>query len=251
MRRARVVLVAGILGGLLLMGCGTGTPTSQTRQVGTFERLQVDGSLDLDVSLSNRPEPGVRVSAGSKTIDRIRTEVRNGTLHIETKSRGLVIGPNPVGDVDISLGVPALAGVEVKGSSNLRLSGISAKELELRMTGDGELRVLGRADRIEVELDGSVDADLSRLAVIAAPGPHRRSRPDRPAGQRLARAGARGQRATSPTAAAPASARGSTAPATCASWTTKGVRPLESTRLKGSDPLTGATRSGSGSRGGA
>ena len=81
MRRA-ALLVAALGGGLLLSACGTGTPVTENRQVGTFQRLEVEGSLDLDVRLFNRPDPGVRVTAGSKAIDRIRTEVHGDTLRI-------------------------------------------------------------------------------------------------------------------------------------------------------------------------
>jgi hypothetical protein len=166
--RRAALLVAGLGAGLLLSACGTGDPVTENRQVGTFQRLEVEGSLDLDVRLFNRPDPGVRVTAGSKAIDRIRTEVHGDTLRITTRSKGLVIGPNPIGDVSVSLGVPALAGVEVSGSSSVSLSGLSAKALELRVNGDGDIEALGRVDRLDIEIDGSGDTNLSRLSSKSA-----------------------------------------------------------------------------------
>jgi hypothetical protein len=149
-------------------GCGVGEPVTQTRMVGQFQRLQVDGSLDIDVSLLNRPDPGLRITAGEKTIDRIRTEVDGDTLHITTKSHGLVIGPNPVGDVSVSLGVPALAALVVNGDSSVALSGLSAKSLTLRVNGSGDITARGRVDDLEVEIDGSSDTNLGGLSAQTA-----------------------------------------------------------------------------------
>jgi hypothetical protein len=119
-----VVLAA--LGAPALAGCDSGPPVSQTRPVDGYSQLEVEGELDLEVRLFNRPEPGVRITAGDKAIDRIRTEVIDDTLRISTKSRGLTIGPDPLGDVSVSLGVSALTGLRVDGSADVLLSGLSA-----------------------------------------------------------------------------------------------------------------------------
>jgi hypothetical protein len=162
--RPRAALLALTAAALLATGCDSGPPVSQTRAVESFSSLEIDGSLDLEVALSNRPDPGVHITAGEKAIDRIQTEVVNGTLRISTKSRGLTIGPDPLGDVSISLGVPVLTGLRVDGSADVMLSGLSAKAFELRVTGSGEVEARGRVDDLEVEVDGSADTDLSELS---------------------------------------------------------------------------------------
>ncbi len=165
MRRplAAVMLAAAVLG-----GCAHGPSVSQTRESGTFTQLEVSGDVSLDVRLFNRPEPGVRITAGQEAIDRIRTEVSDDTLMISTKSRGLTIGPDPLGDVSVSLGVPALAGLRVNGSADVTLSGLSAKAFELRVSGSGKVQARGRVDDLELEVDGSADLNLRDLATQAA-----------------------------------------------------------------------------------
>jgi hypothetical protein len=149
---------------LALTGCDNGPQVSQTRNVGTFTRLEVSGDVSLNVALFNRPDPGVRITAGSKAIDRIRTEVVGDVLRVSTKSRGLTIGPDPLGAVSISLGVPALTGLRVDGSADVLLSGLSAKAFELRVSGSGDIRARGRVDDLEMEVDGSANSDLADLA---------------------------------------------------------------------------------------
>jgi hypothetical protein len=166
-RRIAAVLAAAAAMGALT-GCDNGPPVSQTREVGTFTRLEVSGQLHLTVALFNRPQPGVRITAGQKAIDRIRTQVIADTLRISTRSRGLTIGPDPLGDVSVSLGVPALRGLRVDGPADVMLSGLSAKAFELRVNGSGEVQARGRVDSLEAEIDGSADSDLGGLATQQA-----------------------------------------------------------------------------------
>jgi hypothetical protein len=136
--------------------------------VGGFTHLEVSGQLNLQIALFNRPQPGVRITAGRKAIDRIRTQVVGDTLRISTRSRGLTIGPDPLGNVSVSLGVPALAGLRVDGPADVRLSGLSAKAFELRIAGSGDVTARGRTDDLEMEIDGSANTDLSDLATQTA-----------------------------------------------------------------------------------
>ena len=159
-----VRLAAAVLAAAALGGCDNGPSVSQTRESGTFTQLEVSGDLELDIRLFNRPEPGLRITAGEEAIDRIKTEVVGDTLRVSTKSRGLTIGPDPLGDVSVSLGVPALVGLQVDGSADVMLSGLSAKAFELRVDGSGEVRARGRVDELELEVDGSADTDLRDLA---------------------------------------------------------------------------------------
>ena len=162
MRRAAAVLAALAL--LALTGCDSGPPVSQTRNLGSFTRLEVSGDVSLVVRLFNRPDPGVRITAGEKSIDRIRTELVGDTLRVSTKSRGLTIGPDPLGAVSISLGVPALVGLRVDGSADVMLSGLSAKAFELRVSGSGDVQARGRVDDLAMEVDGAADTNLAGLA---------------------------------------------------------------------------------------
>jgi hypothetical protein len=159
-----VTAAAALVAALALGGCDNGPPVSQTRETAAFTRLEVSGDLSLDIRLLNRPDPGVRITAGSKSIDRIKTQVVGDVLRVSTKSRGLTIGPDPLGDVSISLGVPALLALRVDDQADVRLSGLSAKSFELRVDGSGDVQARGRVDDLEMEVDGSAETDLRDLA---------------------------------------------------------------------------------------
>ena len=160
----RLAACLAVAAAVALAGCDSGPPVSQTRDLTGFTRLEVSGDLSLDIRLFNRPDPGVRITAGSKSIDRIKTEVVGDVLRVSTRSRGLTIGPDPLGDVEISLGVPVLLALRVDGQADVTLSGLSAKSFELRVNGSGDVQARGRVDDLEMEVDGSAETDLKDLA---------------------------------------------------------------------------------------
>jgi Putative auto-transporter adhesin, head GIN domain len=105
----------------------------------------------------------VRVRAGEKVIDDVRTEVHDGTLQVTFDHDGWG-GDNVV--VDVS--VPRLAGIETSGSGDIDADGVAADGFEVRSDGSADIAVAGTVTRLAVDLDGSGDADLGELTAREA-----------------------------------------------------------------------------------
>jgi len=104
----------------------------------------------------------VRVRAGEKVIDDVRTEVRDGTLHLTFDHDGF-----GGGDVVVEASVPKLTGIEASGSGDID-AGIDANAIEVRSDGSADIALEGAAGRLALDLDGSGDADLAGLAAREA-----------------------------------------------------------------------------------
>jgi Putative auto-transporter adhesin, head GIN domain len=143
-----------------LAGCSIGDDgprTSQTRDVATFTRI--DNRDSVDVVLHVGEPQRVRVRAGEKVIDDVRTEVRDGTLQVTFDHDGF--GGD---DVIVEASAPSLAGVAASGSGDIDVDGIEADAFDLRSDGSADIALAGTAGRLAVNLDGSGDADLAELA---------------------------------------------------------------------------------------
>ena len=148
-----------VLPALAVGGCSLGddgTRTSQTREVDPFTR--VDNRDSVDVRLQVGEPLSVRVLAGEKVIDDVRTEVRDGTLKVTLDHDGLG-GSNVV----VEAAVPDLTGVVVDGSGNVEASGIDGGELDVTSDGSGDVMLEGAVERLALDVDGSGDADLAGL----------------------------------------------------------------------------------------
>jgi hypothetical protein len=149
---------------LVLAGCSIGDDgpqTTQTRDLAAFSRLENEDSVDVRLAVGEPQH--VRVRAGEKVIDDLRTEVRDGTLHIAFDHDGF--GGD---DVVVEASAPALTAVEASGSGDIDVEGIDADAFQLRSDGSADIALAGTAGRLGVFLDGSGEADLAGLAAREA-----------------------------------------------------------------------------------
>jgi hypothetical protein len=168
--RSLLLLFAGALAVLTVAGCDfadDGPRTTQTRDVAAFTHIDNRGSVDVRLHIGEQQR--VKVWAGEKVIDDVRTEVHDGTLEIAFDHSGW--GGN---DVVVEASVPKLAGVESSGSGDIDADGIKARAFEVRSDGSADIALAGAAEALRVSLNGSGDADLAALnahrATVAVSG---------------------------------------------------------------------------------
>jgi hypothetical protein len=150
---------------LVLAGCGGGPRVTETRDVAAFDRVEVADSIDVDVV----PGSGdVQVHAGKDVMDRIETRSDGGVLRLDVVDRGIVIGPDPLGDVRVTVAASDLQGVTVSGAGDVVLDGLDSDRFEISVEGAGEVEATGRADHLAASIDGAGDARLGNLSARTA-----------------------------------------------------------------------------------
>lgn len=151
---------------LAATGCGAGPKTTETRRVAAFDRIEVRGSIDVQVVPG--PATDVEVTAGENVIDRVATDSSDGVLRLSIRDRGIVIGPDPYDDASVQVSAGALRGVRVVGSSDVGLGRIDVDELSIEVEGSGDVEAAGNAGNLIATIQGSGDADLADLAARTA-----------------------------------------------------------------------------------
>lgn len=149
---------------IALAGCSLsddGERTTQTRDVAAFTRLDNDDSVRVRLHAGSPQR--VRVRAGDKVIDDVRTEVRDGTLHVTFDHDGWG-GPK----VEVEAWTPRLTATHSDGSGDVEADGVDADALEVTADGSGDVRVKGSATRLVVAADGSGNAKLADLSADEA-----------------------------------------------------------------------------------
>jgi hypothetical protein len=157
--RRSLLLIPAAIAIIAVAGCDLvddGPRTTQTRNVAGFTRVENKASVDVRLKVG-KPQK-VRVRAGEKVIDDVRTEVRDGTLHVDFDHDGW--GGD---DVIVEASVPRLDGVEASGSGDIEAEGIGGEAFEVRSDGSSDITVRGATTRLTLALDGSGDADLGEL----------------------------------------------------------------------------------------
>jgi len=154
-----LLLIPAAVAAVALTGCSLGDDgprTTQTRSVAPFTR--VDNPTSVDVRVHVGGPQSVRVHAGQKVIGKVHTVVSDGTLRITYPHHGLFEG-----NVEVDATVPRLDGVDVSGSGDVDVDGLSADALDVRSDGSADVGLGGSAKTLTLTLDGSGDADASGL----------------------------------------------------------------------------------------
>jgi len=123
----------------------------------------VSAGDQVDVEVRSGDARRVVVRAGEKVIGDVRTEVRDGVLYVSYDGPGVRDGR-----LLVEATVTQLDGIEVTGRGDVRARELDARELDLRVTGAGDLDAAGRVDRLDADVEGAGDADLGELEARAA-----------------------------------------------------------------------------------
>ena len=158
---------------------GEGNITKQTRDVGTFTKLSVENSADVEIVQGTNQS--VVVETYENLMDKIETVVEDGTLKIRQKNntslswgdggRLKVYITNPTyneirvrgsGNVEAKNKITATdLNISVAGSGDAKFSDLVATKSEVNITGSGNITVdNGNADNLDISVVGSGDAHL-------------------------------------------------------------------------------------------
>jgi hypothetical protein len=165
MASPRIALLLPIAAATLaLTGCigvDAGPTTSQTRDVDAFTRLKAEDEVDVNLRVG---EPRrLRVRAGEKVIDDVRTDVRDGTLYVWYD------GPDiREGRLLVEVAAPAVDALAISGASDVWVDGLASDALDIRISGAGDIAADGRVGRLALDISGAGDADLADLTAEEA-----------------------------------------------------------------------------------
>jgi hypothetical protein len=154
---------------------GSGVRTSVTRTVAVFDRVDVGGEYDVVIRVG--AAPSVVLEGDDNLLPLIRTEVRGGTLHIDSEDDLRSRDP-----IRITIGVSALNGVHSGGSSDVAVRDVRSEafdasvagsseltangefgDLSASISGSGEIHMNGTADAIDGDVSGSGELDLLQV----------------------------------------------------------------------------------------
>ena len=164
---AFVVVVLAALGAMLALShsrsAAPGEIATETRTVTGFHRIEVNGELDL--TLVQGAEESVIVEAPVRSMRRIQTEVRDGTLFIDAAPQrrgwGWLMGRGNAKAARLTVNLRELDEIEAAGAVNVAAGSLKANELHLDFAGASKLRI-GDLQAVQLRLDaaGATKADI-------------------------------------------------------------------------------------------
>jgi len=184
-----VFVMALLLADLPLMAQqlkGNGNLQTQTRKVSDFTGIDVSGGFTVEITQGNTES--LKLEAEENLLDNIKTEVRNGVLHIyndkslsTNKGMKAYITLKELNKIDISGGVKVIGNstfktnamdLDMSGGSKVALA-VDTKKLTADMSGASKVELKGRADELLMDMSGAskveaADLEAKRVKVSAS-----------------------------------------------------------------------------------
>jgi hypothetical protein len=171
---AAVSVAAAALATSALMAADT---SEETRDVDSFSRVQLSGSMDVEVRVGSAQS--VRVVADSDVIDDLMTRVKGDTLkiYLDRNFHGRIekmkvyvtvpslegVGVHGSGDMLVEDAEGDDFEVEVHGSGDATLKNTKVKDLSIDVHGSGDVKIDGTCEDVDVDVHGSGDVMASRM----------------------------------------------------------------------------------------
>lgn len=134
---------------------------TEQRDVDKFDSVAVMGASDVMVTIGDKQSVTL-VSKDSEELGHIETEVRRGELRIRhERSRGNHSSRR--NQVTVLITVPELHSVQIAGSGDVDVTGISGGNFEVGIAGSGDVTLRGSCSGLEVDIAGSGDTLASEL----------------------------------------------------------------------------------------
>ncbi len=135
---------------------GSGVMKSDERDLGPFDKIDIDGGFDLIITIG-QPQKVV-VTIDDNLIDYIKTRVHGKTLRIFSDHS---YSSDKGGKIEIT--VASLEAVSSAGSGTVTVSGLNGERFEYSLAGSGDLIADGKVVDLDISVDGSGNVDTRKL----------------------------------------------------------------------------------------
>lgn len=135
-----------------------------TREVAAadFDRIDIAGVVELDATVGG--DYALTLSGRAEDLDRVRAEVVNGVLILDTAQddgrRGRKIIRH---GVTAKLSAPALVAIEAAGVVDGSVKGIAGGPFGVDISGVGDLELSGTCDALDAEVSGVGELEAEAL----------------------------------------------------------------------------------------
>jgi hypothetical protein len=139
---------------------GGGTTEIESRDLGKYSAIDMRGAGELNIEVG--PAESLKIEGSEFALKRLRTEVRDNTLYINSKKAGWAwFGDEE--DLKLTIAMPALTSLRSAGAGNIQLSGLNGGEQTVKISGAHNVEASGKLDKITIELDGAGNVDYGNV----------------------------------------------------------------------------------------
>lgn len=138
---------------------GSGRMAAEVRDVRDFTSIDVSSVFEVEVTAQS--DFHVEVEADDNLLHYVRTEVRNGELHIELEKG--VKSSNPL---RVRISAPTIERVEASGASKVRVNKVDSPQFEVDTNGASKIELSGETGELIIDVSGASNVNAADLKAV-------------------------------------------------------------------------------------
>lgn len=152
---------------ILLSGChiggvrGSGVRKTEKRDLAPFTVIDTTGAFSVEVSCQK--PASFEIEGDDNILPLIKTEVRNGVLHI-TNTKGYSVR----NEITLRISLPNLETIKSAGAGNFRVTDLKNERLNIETTGATKVTVSGQTGFLGISSSGAGHIDAHSLRATKA-----------------------------------------------------------------------------------
>lgn len=140
---------------------GSGQTASEVRDLSGFRKIDASGVFQVEIVAQK--DFSVEVEADDNLLQYIKTEVRRGTLKLETERKLNTNNP-----IRVRITAPDIESIDSSGAANIVVSDLKNEGLEIDSSGAAKVKVSGVTARLVVDVSGATQIDAEGLNAVDA-----------------------------------------------------------------------------------
>ena len=135
---------------------GSGNVVTESRDIRDFKGVDVSGVFQVEIKAQE--DFNVEIEADDNLLPLVKSEVRNGVLHLETEGR-----LSCENGLKVRISAPDINEVQASGASKVNLGGIRNSELRADTSGASRISLAGETANLFLEVSGASSVDAENL----------------------------------------------------------------------------------------
>lgn len=136
---------------------GSGVRKTEKRVVSDFKEIQIGGAYELEV-VAQQETQGIEIEGDDNILPLIKTEVRNGTLYVESDRPF-----NVKKAIRVKISAMDIRGLDISGACNAEVKNIKADRFELNVSGASDINIQGETTSLKIDSNGVSKINAEKL----------------------------------------------------------------------------------------
>jgi hypothetical protein len=140
---------------------GSGNSATEVRDLKGFQAVDVGGVFQVEITAQK--DFAVEIEADDNLMGLIRTEIRDGVLHIETEKK--ISTRNPI---RVRISAPDIDRLDVSGAAKVTVDNLKNSSITVGSSGASRILLGGESSKLNIDVSGATKVDAENLRAGSA-----------------------------------------------------------------------------------